>query len=260
MTESPVIDPTEVTTPLRLLDVRDAVSFAAGHAPGAVRVPIEDWIATARSPGGTLENSNRWAEAISEMGIGPDGHAGIYDDGRMTEAARIWFILQYFGISAVILNGGWADVEASGLASAPADPALPVLRAGSGRVELLDRFALLTTLDERAVFDARTRDEYLGLDLKSNSRGGHLPDAVLLPHADLLDGTRLRSPADLGWRLRAAGFSPDRPLTTHCDGGGRAALAAAAALHAGYTAVSVYYLSFSDWAADENCPIVTPNP
>ena len=30
----------------------------------------------------------------------------VMDDGRMTEAARVWFILQYFGLPAVVLNGG----------------------------------------------------------------------------------------------------------------------------------------------------------
>jgi len=25
----------------------------------------------------------------------------------MTNAARVWFILQYYGLKAVILNGGW---------------------------------------------------------------------------------------------------------------------------------------------------------
>ena len=30
-----------------------------------------------------------------------------YDSGAMTNAARVWFILQYFGVPCVILNGGW---------------------------------------------------------------------------------------------------------------------------------------------------------
>jgi rhodanese-related sulfurtransferase len=55
MTRSLVIDAAEVTSPLRLLDVRDADSFEAGHAPGAVRVPIEDWIAAARSTEGVRQ-------------------------------------------------------------------------------------------------------------------------------------------------------------------------------------------------------------
>ena len=52
MTDLPVIDSAEVTSPLRLLDLRDAASFAAGHAPGAVRVPVEDWVAAARTRDG----------------------------------------------------------------------------------------------------------------------------------------------------------------------------------------------------------------
>jgi hypothetical protein len=35
----------------------------------------------------------------------------VYDDGRMTEAARVWFILQYFGATALILNGGWPAIQ-----------------------------------------------------------------------------------------------------------------------------------------------------
>jgi thiosulfate/3-mercaptopyruvate sulfurtransferase len=43
---------------------------------------------------------------------------------------------------------------------------------------------------------------------------------------------------------------------THCEGGGRAALGAAAAVRAGFADVRVYYLSFGDWVRDESCPVV----
>ena len=258
MTRTPVIDPEEVTSPLRLLDVRDAGAFAAGHAPGAVRVPIEDWIAAARTPEGDFANTAFWSDALQSLGLGAGTVAGIYDDGRMTEAARVWFILQYFGLPAVVLNGGWPAVEAAGLSGADPDPRAPDLKPENGRVGLMDRACLKTALETETVFDARTEAEHLGRDLKSNARGGHLPGAVLLPHAELLDGTRLRTPDELRAQLTDAGFTPGRPITTHCDGGGRAALAAVAALQAGFSPVSVYYLSFSDWAADESCPINTP--
>jgi thiosulfate/3-mercaptopyruvate sulfurtransferase len=52
------------------------------------------------------------------------------------------------------------------------------------------------------------------------------------------------------------GLRESQPLVTHCEGGGRAALAAIAALEAGIKPVSVYYLSFADWARDESCPVV----
>ena len=260
MTHPPVIDPAEVSVPLRLLDVRDADSFAASHAPGAARVPIEDWIAVARTAEGDFANTAFWADAIAALGIGPGSIAGILDDGRMTEAARVWFILQYFGVPTVILNGGWPAVEAAGLSGIDPDPHPPALTPGSGPIGLMDRTRLRSALETETVFDARTEAEHFGHDLKANARGGHLPGAVLLPHADLLDGTRLRAPDALRAQLSRAGFASGRPITTHCDGGGRAALAAVAALQAGLSPVSVYYLSFSDWAADEACPIITPDP
>ena len=258
MTRSPVIDAAEVTSPLRLLDVRDAASFEAGHAPGAVRVPIEDWIAAARSTEGNFANTDFWADAFKALGVGTGSGAGVYDDGRMTEAARVWFILQYFGVPAVLVNGGWSAVKDAGLTGAAPDARALALQPGSGSVGLMDRTRLKGALDARTIFDARTSAEYRGADLKSNARGGHLPGAVLLPHAELLDGTNLRPPDELRARLTAAGLTPGAPITTHCDGGGRAALAAVAAVQAGFASVSVYYLSFSDWAADESCPIKTP--
>jgi len=56
--------------------------------------------------------------------------------------------------------------------------------------------------------------------------------------------------------MEQVGFGPGDYIVTHCEGGGRAALAAAAAQRAGFEDVRVYYLSFADWARDESCPIV----
>ena len=58
--------------------------------------------------------------------------------------------------------------------------------------------------------------------------------------------------------LDAAGLSGDLPIVSHCNGGGRAALAALAAVVAGRNDVHVYYLSFADWAEDESCTISSP--
>lgn len=96
------------------------------------------------------------------------------------------------------------------------------------------------------IFDARTPSEFSGTDLRNNARGGHLPSARLLPHANLLDNGLVRPASDLRQMLSDVGFQPGDHIVTHCDGGGRAALAAIAAVRAGYTDVRAYYLSFSD--------------
>lgn len=112
---------------------------------------------------------------------------------------------------------------------------------------------------EAQIFDARTQDEYVGKDLRKNSRGGHLPTAINLPHTQLLNEQgKLKSPEELAKLFEQAGFERGQPVITHCDGGGRASLAALAAARAGYGPVMNYYLSFGDWAADASCPVETP--
>jgi thiosulfate/3-mercaptopyruvate sulfurtransferase len=263
MSHDPVIEAFALKSlpALRLLDVRDPDAFSSGHATHAVRVPIEVWESAAKSGETSFENVAYWERTIAELGIDGDVPAVIYDDGRMTEAARVWFILQYFGAKAFILNGGWPAIEGRDdlLGSAQATPGSSTFRAkpGTGPVGLVDRQTLKAELSSDVrIFDARTTGEFAGDDLRRNARGGHLPGARLLPHANLLDGSRLKPAAELHDLLSEAGFQPGDHIVTHCDGGGRAALAAAAAARAGYDDVRAYYLSFADWAKDESCSIV----
>lgn len=263
MARDPVIEPAALPGlgRCRLLDVRDVTSFEAGHRADATRVPIEVWESAAKSGETSFENIGYWEKAVAALEVDGSVPAVVFDDGRMTEAARVWFILQYFGAEAYILNGGWPaiqDREDPRGFIPKLDPAT-IFRArpGSGPVGLVDRQTLKAELDaDVRIFDARTAGEFAGEDLRRNSRGGHLPGARLLPHASLLDGSRLRPVEELQQMLTSAGFQSGDHLVTHCDGGGRAALAAAAALRAGYRDVRAYYMSFADWAKDESCAIV----
>lgn len=239
--------------PVRLLCVPGACTVPAG----ATVVPVERWIARAAESDNGFDDLAFWQEALADLGIGPDRPTVIADDGKMTEAARVWFILQYFGLPASVLNGGLPALSPVEIA-APAAPAPVALRPGSGPVGLMDRHGLKNQLDRVQVFDARSAAEHRGEDLKNNRRGGHLPGARLLAHLDLLDGGHLRSPDAIRALLTQAGIGGAGPVVTHCNGGGRAALAALAAHLAGEPDVRVYYLSFADWAADESCPLHTP--
>jgi thiosulfate/3-mercaptopyruvate sulfurtransferase len=177
----------------------------------------------------------------------------------MTNAARVWFMLQYFGARAVILNGGWpAVLSATALPSAA--PALSnsfPTRPGAGPVGLVDRETLKRQLDCGAhVFDTRSLSEFTGEDTRNRTRSGHLTGSRHLSHTDLLDNGGVRPAPVLRAMMERVGFSTGDHIVTHCEGSGRAALAAAAAVRAGYDDVRVYYLSFADWVRDESCPIV----
>ena len=116
---------------------------------------------------------------------------------------------------------------------------------------------MVSPLDGRAhVFDTRTRAEFTGEDARNRARSGHLPGARHLSHVDLLENGVVRPAAALRPMLERVGFGPGDHIVTHCEGGGRAALGAAAAVRAGFADVRVYYLSFGDWVRDESCPVV----
>jgi thiosulfate/3-mercaptopyruvate sulfurtransferase len=243
------------------LDVRPLDAFRAAHLTHAVRVPIESWEAAAKQERTSLDNTQFWEAEIGALGVDGSRTALIYDDGRLTDAARVWFILQHFGVPARVVNGGWphlADLpRQSGDASAPA-PAAFTAQTGTGKAGLTNRAEVLRELGwSQRILDARSAAEFSGQDPRNNARAGHLPDAIHLAHTRLVssDG-RLRSAAELRDIFLSAGFHPGDAVVTHCDGGGRAALAALALLQAGFGDVQTYYLSFADWAKDESCPIV----
>ncbi len=261
MPTDPFVDPAALSSlgPVRYLDARDPAAFEAGRVPGAIRVPLEAWDAAIRSANTGFEKTAFWDTALGSLGVDPSVTAVAYDSGAMTNAARVWFILQYYGARCVILNGGWPALAAATGLPTSAAPATGVFRAtaGAGPVGVVDRHTLKQQLDGSAdVFDSRTHAEFTGEDSRNRARSGHLPGARHLSHADLMEKGFVRPAPVLRGMMEKAGFGSGDRIVTHCEGGGRAALAAAAAVRAGFDDVRVYYLSFGDWVRDESCPIV----
>jgi thiosulfate/3-mercaptopyruvate sulfurtransferase len=201
MPNDPFVDVGDLPSlgPLRYLDVRDQASFDAGHAPGAVRVPLDEWDAAAKAADTGFAKTAYWDSALNALGADPTLTAVTYGSGGMINAARVWFILQYYGLKAVIVNGGCILAETTGLPPAAAVSSVGFRAVpGSGPVGLVDRETLRDQLDGRAhVFDTRTRAEFTGEDARNRARSGHLPKARHLSHVDLLENGVVRPAAML---------------------------------------------------------------
>ena len=99
----------------RILDARSQDKYRAGHIPGAVWVNHNAWAVAFAAD----QDQKEWSRRIGELGITLDTPVVVYDDNYDKEAARIWWILRYWGVRDVrLLNGGWlAWKAADGLVS-----------------------------------------------------------------------------------------------------------------------------------------------
>src|SRR5439155_11943156 len=134
----------------------------------------------------------------------------LYDDTMSRDAARVWWILRYWGVKdARLLNGGWPAWTAGNHPISKDPPAIPV---AVFPIDTQDkRFAtkefLLGKLKDYQIVDTRSEAEYCGDDKLKNKRGGAIPGAMHLEWAQALDKKtqRFKSASDLAKLLKDAG-------------------------------------------------------
>src|SRR5881394_2507736 len=109
---------------VRIVDMRQS-GFADGHLPGAVYVsPVA--IRDAKAPPTFLPTPAAFEEMMAKLGIADATRVIVYDERGGLYAARLWWILQYYGHANVaLMDGGWIKwaAEQRPAATAVAAPA-----------------------------------------------------------------------------------------------------------------------------------------
>ncbi len=188
---------------LRILDVRSPEQYRQGHIPGALRVDVGDWKDLAFADGG-LRDRKKWAAKIGSLGITSKSQVVVYG-GRLTDAARIWWLLKYVGVKeASLLNGNW-DLWAG--ADLPTETTTPQVKTTSFQPKFqTDRLAEIESLkkslksDGVRVVDTRSDREFAS---------GRIPGSTQLEWTELLaeDG-RFKTKARLKTLFREKGIQP----------------------------------------------------
>lgn len=262
-----LIEPAEVakaSAEFVLLDARDVANYAELHAQDAINVDHAEW-SEAFGAGDDVEG---WSKRIGDLGIDANTKVAVYDDNQNKDAARIWWILRYWGVEDVrLVNGGWRawflDRNPFG-SGTPVPPVAKSFKAEAMADKLATKDELLRSLGDRSlqIVDARSEGEHCGTDPLKNKRAGAIPGAKHLEWSDLLDSStgRFKSAAELKKLFADAGIQFDRPTATHCQGGGRAAVMAFGMELMGAPQVSNYYKSWGEWGNDDSTPIEQVKP
>jgi thiosulfate/3-mercaptopyruvate sulfurtransferase len=262
-----LVEPAELAKATRanaglILDARGPGKYQDGHIPGAVVVDPVGWVRAF----GDGDDKAGWTKRIGALGIDIDTRVVIYDDALAKDAARIWWILRYWGVKDVrLLNGGWKGWTAGNgaIEKTPSQPRAVAPKLSTLGDRLATKKQILDGLKDRPpqLVDARSTGEYCGTE-ETARRNGAIPGAVHLEWSDTLDPKtgRFKGAVELAQLFKEAGIDPAKPAVTYCQSGGRAAVLAFALELMGGKDVRNYYRSWSEWGNAADTPVVQPKP
>jgi len=247
---------------VRVVDMRQN-GFAEGHVAGAVYLsPVA--IRDAKAPPTFLPTPAAFEALMAQLGIGDDTRVIAYDERGGIYAARLWWILNYFGHTNVaLMNGGWTKWSAE---QRPVSTEAAAARTGrfSARPhpELVATAAdVVAAINKTGVkiVDARTTAEIEGRDLRGIKRAGFIESSVPVYWEDLLDPqSRTFKPADeIREIYQSRGVVPGTQVIAYCQVGMRASVDLFALHLIGRTGLRNYYGAWEEWGNRDDLPIAT---
>jgi len=278
-----LIEPSNLPAMLRrsgvvLLSAQSTLEIAnPGFVNNAIPVDV-DMITDFGQMPGAFSDLAGWAQLFGALGITTQSTVIIYDDGELKFASRVRFLLDYFGVRrAFLLDGGFNALQpliASGklivTTPGPVTPATFAAQVQDSPIHLVDQQYVLSVLGDPSVtlVDVRTPAEFDGcLLLPGIKRGGHIPGARNLPVENLLtpqstnpDLFFLDTPSKLYSIFLAFELHHHDRIIVYCQDGAKSSLAALSLIEAGYTNVSLYYLSYLDWQGNPTNPVESIGP
>jgi thiosulfate/3-mercaptopyruvate sulfurtransferase len=245
---------------IRIVDMR-MTGYAEGHVPAAVYVaPVA--IRDANSPPTFLPTPEAFERMMMQLGISNRTRVIVYDERGGIYAARLWWILNYFGHSDVaLMNGGWVKWTAE-QRPVSADAAAPA--AGQFTARPSARWVATASDVTRAInkagvkiVDARTTAEIEGKDLRNIRRGGFIPSSIPVYWEDLLDSQQktFKPAGELTKIYEDRGILPSQEVIAYCQVGMRASVDLFALHLLGYDKLRNYYGAWEEWGNRDDLPI-----
>lgn len=251
------------SAPVTLIDVRLAQPgptplerYLAGHLPGAVRADLDEDLADPPGARGRhpLPEGARFQATMRDLGVHDRRPVVVYDQRDSTIAARLWWMLRYFGHRDVrVLDGGYEAWQRAGspIAEGPAEPvAAGDFTAVPGGMPLLKVEQVPGFAAEGSLLDSRLAERFRGEIEPLDPVAGHIPGAVSAPTFDNSDADGFfLPPAKLRKRFADLGIGAGGSVGAYCGSGVTAAHQVLALRLAGIDA-ALYVGSWSEWIAD----------
>jgi thiosulfate/3-mercaptopyruvate sulfurtransferase len=236
---------------LRLVDLRDADTYADAHIPGAANLQLAELGASVAGMENVLLPPDQFTAVMARLGISNGDAVVAYDDQWGLAAARLVWALHYYGHDKVaVLDGGWDRwVDESGPTVGGVEQITPgTFEAARGADMRADLYADGDWIAQRihsggsVLLDTRTAAEF---------SKGHLPGALCWDWFNAVpvgSWNVSRDPEELRAEWRALGFDASDEVTVYCRSGMRAAHTYLVLRAAGFQRVRLYDGSWQEWS------------
>ena len=232
--------------------------------PGARRFDFDGEIKDAANPlPHMMPTPDQFERQVRALGVNQTSLIVVYDRLGIFSAARGWWMFRAMGHAQVaVLDGGLPAWQAAGHAveaPCPYAGATGDFVAAQQSELFCDADAVQRVLTDgsRPVLDARSAERFAGqaAEPRPGVRSGHMPGALNLPFADLLENGRMKPVAELQAQF-AERLVPEAKPVFSCGSGVTACILALGAELAGWQGLTVYDGSWSEWGADLTRPVV----
>jgi thiosulfate/3-mercaptopyruvate sulfurtransferase len=235
-------------------------AYREAHVPGAVFLDVDTDLAAPRGQGPgrhPLPAPASFAATMSRAGIGAGTHVVAYDFGDGSTAARLWWLLRYFGHErASVLDGGMARWVAE---RRPVESRVPAYTAETftamPRPEMVVDAATVDGLrsNPRALLiDVRMPERYEGRREPVDPVAGHIPGARNRPYPANVrsaDDPRFLAAGELRAAFAQLGAEGAERVACYCGSGVNACQTVFALELAGVPNALLYEGSWSDWCS-----------
>ncbi len=248
---------------IKIIDCRFALGdpdlgrkqYETAHLPGAYYLDLNrDLSSPVGKHGGRhpLPDDRVLGGKLAAMGINSTTVVVAYDDSRLAFAARLWWLLRYYGHQRVaVLDGGYSSWLKAGYSVTDKLP--EVGKAASFQPQIqgdaivdIDRVRNILDSPTHILIDSREPDRYQGKTEPIDRVAGHIPSAVNYPWQGVTNAEGFVLPLE-AQQQRWASISPDLEPIVYCGSGVTACVNLLSLMLAGFDRAKLYPGSWSDW-------------
>ncbi|MDX1349965.1 MAG: rhodanese-like domain-containing protein [Putridiphycobacter sp.] len=252
----------------KIIDISTEEDFQKQSIVGAYHLWRPDITEESAVYGGLMASEEKMEDLLSKLGILPEDQLVVYDHKGGCDAARLWWILTYYGHDNVrLLDGGMSDWKGAFNTKSQysekqkhsnyqfSQKENTVFR----KVELDEVIAALND-PKTVLIDTRSTDEFEGLVQKDGAfKKGRIPGSIHIDWASNIDyhgNQKILSSEKLLNMYEAKGVTKDKNVIVYCHSGVRSAHTAVVLSYIlGYKNVGNYDGSWIEWSYHKELPV-----